>query len=239
MIEHLSCSVDRDEMLRYLGYKGQELTSDLEGRIDAVVKLCEDKLLPVGCFSFFPIKSMGKVGEEPCVELEGAKVVLPGQSMQEHLEGAREVVLLAVTVGMRFEQEFQRLSATDPLASVIYDAAGSSLVEVAADALEDIIVQQAVDRGFVTNWRFSPGYGDLPLSVQPDVVGALRADVRLGITVLDSYFLLPSKSVTAVIGLFEPNKPQKGAPSPCSVCSLRATCEMRRRGVVCHGRTRT
>ena len=244
----LSCQVDRAEALRYLGYRGQELTGDLADRIDEVIARVEGDLRPDGLFAVFPVRTAGEGGARegaasrdaavPRVELEGASVVLEGSSIAEHLRGAREVALMAVTLGARSEQELRRLSALEPLDAVLYDAACSSLVEAAADALEDQVVSAALERGLVTNFRFSPGYGDLPLAAQPAIVRALRADVRLGLTVLPTNLLLPTKSVTAVIGLFDAVPPQAGQASPCAACQLRATCEMRKRGVVCHGRTR-
>ena len=239
----LSCQVDRAEALRYLGYRGQELTGDLAGRIDEAIARVEGDLRPDGLFAVFPVRTAreGAASRDaavPRVGLEGASVVLEGSSIAEHLRGAREVALMAVTLGARSEQELRRLSALEPLDAVLYDAACSSLVEAAADALEDQVVSAALERGLVTNFRFSPGYGDLPLAAQPAIVRALRADVRLGLTVLPTNLLLPTKSVTAVIGLFDAVPPQAGQASPCAAFQLRATCEMRKRGVVCHGRTR-
>lgn len=244
----LSCRVDRAEALRYLGYRGQELTDDLAGRIDGVIARVERDLRPDGIFAVFPVRRAGedgtgkrdaaRDGAVPRVELEGANVVLEGASIVEHLHGAREVALMAVTLGARSEQELRRLSALDPLDALLYDAACSSYVEAAADALEDQVVSAALERGLVTNFRFSPGYGDLPLEAQPAIVRALRADVRLGLTVLPTNLLLPTKSVTAVVGLFDAAPPQADRGVPCAACQLRATCEMRKRGVVCHGRTR-
>ncbi|MBR3258643.1 MAG: vitamin B12 dependent methionine synthase, partial [Eggerthellaceae bacterium] len=46
-----------------------------------------------------------------------------------------------------------------------------------------------------------PGYGDLPLEVQPDLLGLLDASRRLGITLSDSLLMSPTKSVTAIVGL--------------------------------------
>ena len=91
----------------------------------------------------------------------------------------------------------------------------------------------------VTNGRFSPGYGDFPLEAQPSIVRTLRADIRLGLTVLPTHLLLPTKSITAVLGLFDVLPSRHEENEACASCALRATCEMRKRGVVCHGRTRT
>ena len=56
-------------------------------------------------------------------------------------------------------------------------------------------------RGLYLRPRFSPGYGDFPLSCQPQLLGCLEAGKRNGITLTDSYLMAPSKSVTAVIGV--------------------------------------
>lgn len=228
--------VDRDEALRYLGYRGQEVTDELLARMDAVMGRCEEMLRPDGRFSVHPIAREERRGV-PAIVLGGTNLVFEGEDICAHLEGAKEAAVMAVTLGARSEMELQRLSATDPLEAVVFDAACSSLVEVVADAWEDRIVHEALERGLVTNWRYSPGYGDFPLDAQPAIVRALRADTALGLTVTDSCFLVPSKSVTAVIGLFEQD-PGRKPEVPCARCKLRATCEMRKRGVVCHGRTR-
>ena len=48
--------------------------------------------------------------------------------------------------------------------------------------------------------RFSPGYGDLPLSVQPAFAQELDLE-SLGVAVTDSYLLVPQKSITALVGV--------------------------------------
>jgi cobalamin-dependent methionine synthase I len=55
--------------------------------------------------------------------------------------------------------------------------------------------------GFKAHPRFSPGFGDLPLTVQAEILGLLDAGRRMGITLSDSFLMAPSKSVTAIIGL--------------------------------------
>ena len=49
--------------------------------------------------------------------------------------------------------------------------------------------------------RFSPGYGDVPLSLQRDVLAVLDAQRKLGITLSDTFFMTPCKSVTAFVGI--------------------------------------
>ena len=79
--------------------------------------------------------------------------------------------------------------------------------------------------------RFSPGYGDLPLSLQPKICAALDTQRRLGLYVTESYLMNPSKSVTAIIGLSD--WPQMARIRGCTYCSMRETCKLRVGGKHC------
>ena len=134
-------SVDRAEVLRYMGYAGQRLTDELDARIDEVVARCLAVARPAGAWEVFEVAGREPMGEGvPSVQLAGASLRLEGESIQKHLAGAVAVGVMAVTVGMGVERELRRLSLSDPVAQVIFDAAGTTVVERAADACEASIV---------------------------------------------------------------------------------------------------
>lgn len=174
-------------------------------------------------------------GLVPQVALAGCGLVLEGNSIAEHLRGACKVALMACTLGAVSEREMRKHEAISVADGVMFGSCCSAFVEAAANVTEGLIVGFAHDMGLTTNWRFSPGYGDLPLSAQPALLKALDASRRLGIAVTSTNMLVPVKSVTAVLGLFE--KPADGgeARDACAICRLRDGCELRKRGVTCHG----
>ena len=175
-------------------------------------------------------------GLVPRVALEGCDLILEGNSIAEHLRGACKVALMACTLGAVSEREMRKHEAISVADGVMFGACCSALVEAAANITEDLVVRFALDMGMSTNWRFSPGYGDLPLNVQPVFLKALDASRRLGISVTSTNMLVPVKSVTAVLGLFE--KTADGGEArvdACAICRLRDGCELRKRGVTCHG----
>ena len=152
-------------------------------------------------------------------------------------------ILLAVTVGMQSEMLLRReraLSATDGL---LVDACASSLVEQAANVLNAHIVEEATARNLAATSRFSPGYGDLSLSCQPAFLVASGADRALGIHATAAHLLVPTKSITAVIGLrSHPNPAREGGASTaptegirCSTCPVADTCALRAEGRTCYG----
>ncbi len=57
------------------------------------------------------------------------------------------------------------------------------------------------DRSAYFRPRFSPGYGDLPLALQPDLLHFLNAQRWVGITVGKTLLMSPMKSVTAIMGI--------------------------------------
>lgn len=235
MVEQLKVdSVDRAEVLRYLGHRGQEVTPELETRLAESVARCLEVARPRACLRAFDVaeRTVSETGV-PELRLAECALRLEGTSIAEHLAGAVSVGVMAVTLGVGVDQELRRLSLTDPLGQVLFDAAATAAIERAADAAEALLVADAAARGLYTNWRFSPGYGDLPLSCQPTLLAALDAQRRLGVTLTPSLLMVPTKSVTAVVGYFE--APQKGARPGCSACNLRDWCTLRRAGTPCTG----
>ena len=134
---------------------------------------------------------------------------------------------------MASEQRLRVLSSQNPLEGAVFDAACSALVESAADALNCEIESAAQAAGLSCNARFSPGYGDLPLAVQPTVLATLNATRLCGITATPTNLLMPTKSITAFIGLFEGDPHSSDAVSSCAGCRVVSGCPFRARGTRC------
>ncbi len=226
-------ALDRKEVLRYLGYRGQEVTPELDARLDAAIASC----LAIGraraSIAVYDVAGREELPDgTPQVTLADTALTLVGTSMQRHMRGARKVGVLAVTIGMGVERELKRLSLTDRLGQVLFDAAATTMVERAADAAEATLVGMAAREGLYTNFRFSPGYGDMPMQTQHVLLDALDAR-RLGITLSPTLLMTPTKSVTAVVGMFD--APQPSTHASCADCFCRAFCNLRAAtGRTCH-----
>jgi hypothetical protein len=214
----------KDEVLRYMGIASAvdagvagageagamaatapaatTLGPELAARIDTVMADAAARFEPHFVWRSFPVEERKGAGSSFVARLAGG-LELPGASMEAHLAGCSEVALLAVTLGPEPERA-QLACGGKPLDALIYDACANEAVELGADAAEDAIIAAAAERGLATTWRFSPGYGDLPLAVQPALLQALDAGKRLNLRLTPQMMMVPSKSVTAVIGLFDP-----------------------------------
>lgn len=187
-----------------------------------------------------------RVAAERCVDVASARscvrtfdardpdVALSGARLKEHLAGAVEVTLFCVTLGAAVDRELRLLAATNPFGEAVFDAVASAATERLADAIEADVRAKARARGLFCGWRFSPGYADTPLAEQTRVLALLDAARTAGITCTSSHLMVPTKSVTAIIGVHE--EPQEGLASTCGICDLRRFCTLRRRGVTCGNR---
>ena len=112
--------------------------------------------------------------------------------------------------------------------ALVLDALASAMTEEFCDSAENEM--KAKLPGNFT-WRFSPGYGDYPIELQPDMIRFLNADKLIGLTATESNILIPRKSVTAVIGVSEDEQEQ--ALRGCAVCKMRENCRYRKDGGHC------
>ena len=227
---------DRAQALSYLGYNGHKLREKLARRIEDMIAQTETELVPHGVRRAFAVDATGLDAQgNPCIRLVGSTVQLTGTDIYRHLKDADWCMLMAVTLGVESERRMTMLESQRMGDAVIFDAACSAYVEAACDVMGEQAMQQAHELGYGTNWRFSAGIGDCPIDAQPAILAALDAGRILGLTATDSCLLLPSKSITGMIGIFsDPQASTTKGPS-CRLCHLLGNCVFRQRGVTCYG----
>ena len=218
----MSMRPDVSEALRYLGapHPPEELRREAERLADELAAAVQPRYV----YRIFEIEHL-----PDSVRLQGANADLTGSSARAMLAGCGQAALLACTLGARFDAKLLALQARDMAKAVMFDALGSALVEAGCDEAERDVSRRFP--GVYLTDRFSPGYGDLPLALQPRLCAALDAGRRLGLTVSQSLLMNPVKSVTAVIGLSD--TPQPARLRGCACCNLRETCTIRKGGSTC------
>ena len=103
---------------------------------------------------------------------------------------------------MQFDRLIARYGITAPAKAVLLQALGSERIEAFCDELCRDISKLEGKVGNTIRPRYSPGYGDLPLEIQREVFSALDCTKNIGISLSDSLFMTPTKSVTAIIGIY-------------------------------------
>ena len=194
----INAQVDEKDALRYLGHRGQPLGEDLAVVFQNVAAKV-NALQATGVAKQFPVARVAPEG----VRLAGTSLVLPGSHIARHVGTAQAVLLLAVTLGFACERLLRQTACVHAVQGLMADACASSMVENAAEVFSNTLAYEVASQGFTCGKRFSPGYGDFPLSVQPAFLETLGATKTLGIQVTPGDLMVPTKSITAVIPLFE------------------------------------
>lgn len=214
---------DRDEVLRYMGVPPQKA----DAAACALVDECAGQLLnaatPRWCGQMFDLS----------VEPDGVRLdndlLLGGQELKAHLDGCQQAVVFCATLGADVDTLIRRAQYTDMARALALDCCASALVEQLCDRIEAYIHAQLP--GLHSPYRYSPGYGDLPLGVQPALLAALDAHRLIGLSATDSHIMTPRKSVTAILGLAD--SPILTHKRSCALCPNADSCQLRKSGGHC------
>ena len=185
--------ISKSEAARYMGIRivPDDMTAELLDRYEKIVR---SRLKPIYVYREAEVKFSAEG-----IYLSGLSVPLTGKSIAKLLQGCDRAVVLAATVSAEADRLIREISVTDMAAAVVTDALCSAAIEQLCDRAEieifgDILKEQRT-------YRFSPGYGDLPIELQTYLLTYLNAQRRIGLSCTDSYLLTPTKSVTAIIGI--------------------------------------
>lgn len=118
---------------------------------------------------------------------------IPSAGLARHLAGHTRGILFAATVGLEIDRLIARYSEPSPARALFFQAIGTERIEALCDRF-------CADMKAATS-RFSPGYGDWPLSFQEDIFRALDCPRKIGVSLNESLLMSPSKSVTAIFAV--------------------------------------
>lgn len=210
-------NINKNEILKYLGYRTGEVPEDIMEEIDEAISIVKKCARPKYVFRFFDKDD------------EVLKEIAVGRDMAELLRSSFKVILFAVTLGNEIEMEIRKLSFTNLSMSVVVDATASAAIEAFAEEL-DKSFQKEFSEFYLTD-RFSPGYGDMPISIQNYFLTAINAKKEIGITTTAEGIMTPRKSITAIMGVSKEVQPHRHRG--CENCRLFRNCEFRKRGENC------
>ena len=190
--EYPAPEVNRREILRYMQAKGDD--GALDALINRGLALSLDKLSYKVCFAEFPV-----------IECDGTLdfgfALTDSRDLKKCLDGCGSIILFAATVGIELDRLILRYSRLEPSMALCLQAIGAERAEALCDAFCDEMAAQYSAQDKSLRPRFSAGYGDLPLSLQREIIATLNTSRNIGVSLNESLLMSPSKSVTAIIGI--------------------------------------
>ena len=176
--------VNRGEVLRYMGCKGEQS--------EAVLALVEDCLAQLGqvceprhLTAVFPLSLSGEGW------IDGGCFRVRSENLSRNLADCHKMIVFAATLGTGADHLIHKYSRLEMSRAVVLQAASAAMIE----------------------------------ECQPALLGTLEAGKRIGIKLTDSLLMMPSKSVTAVMGISK--KPHRCDVRGCEACG-KTDCAYRR-----------
>ncbi len=206
--------LNRSEAIRYLGGAGIQMNDQMEVLMDECEKMVLEKAAP----KFLYIEL-----DLPCDTIMG------GRDIANHLDGCEKAILMCATLGAEIDKLIRISQISDMAKAVVLDSLASVAVEQVCNKVDEIIAEKY--DGYYMTFRFSPGYGDYPISLQQDFLRMLDAPRKIGLTTNENFLLMPTKSVTAVMGLSK--NPIERKKRGCAICNMRGKCRFRKNGEHC------
>ena len=163
------------------------------------------------------------------INVLGTKLILTGEDIKLHLKDCYGIVLMCATLSYKIDELIRRTQIEDMAKAVVINSLSSVAIEQICDNIEKEIHAKTYNQ--YKTWRYSPGYGDLPIELQKDILTTLDAQRKIGLCTTTSMTLTPIKSVTAIIGLS--NTPVTPKKRGCMGCNLKEICQYRKAGNHC------
>lgn len=164
------------------------------------IRRCSDRLDEVMLFRYAYTRTPVDFPDEGVCRFDFATV--RSRDLYRNLHGCREAFVFAVTLGMGVDRLLYRLRLTSQAEEFITDALASAAAETLCERANEALRSEAAFLGEAAlRPRFSPGYGDVELSVQKPLLQRLQAEKTLGIALNRAYLMTPTKSVTAIAGI--------------------------------------
>ena len=123
--------------------------------------------------------------------------IFKSERLADNLKGCSRVCIFGATLGTECDRLLRTYSNKDITRTMVLQACLASKIEEICDALEDTLKAQ----GLNLRQRYSPGYFDLDINENKKIFSMIELTKRIGLTITDTCQMVPTKSVTAFIGI--------------------------------------
>lgn len=254
----MKLEIKRSEVLRYLQASKNLKDKNINRLIEELSAEINDLIKARFLYQNFPIE----ITDEG-IKVKGTTLTLKGRSIKKHLSNSNEIYIMAATLGAQVDKRIAYYEKVSVTKAMIFDACATTAIEEICDQVEAKIKEEIIATGNEDlTFRYSPGYGDLGIEIQKEILRILKAAKKIGLTASKYNMLLPTKSVTAIIGVIsekiksdkEDKNIEKNTSSEnktnkleanleardlefedrhCKNCLLYEDCELRRKGIYC------
>lgn len=204
----------KTEILRYSGAKTED--DEIMEILLSSFREIRKKLTYSVCYDKFSVEVIGDVCDFGAFKIES-------KALAKNLSGCKSAIIFGATVGFQIDRLIAKYGNLSPSKALMLQAIGAERIEALCDSFCEMVARQEDKK---LKPRFSPGYGDVPLSVQKDIFRVLDCSKQIGLCLNDSMLMSPSKSVTAIAGITDEKYQASKKINKCKNCA-KIDCEFR------------
>lgn len=184
---------DKKMALRFMGCK------DFSGDTVSIYDRCLEEYKKVALFKAVYRKTSVIFYGEKGIRFDFGEI--ESADLRKNLEGCRSAFIFAATSGSAVDRLIMKETRLSAAYGMVTDCIASSGIEAFCDKINDELKE-----GRSLKPRYSPGYGDVSLTCQNDILSFVDAYRKIGLTLTETYLMTPIKSVTAIVGIMEENQ---------------------------------
>ena len=203
------------ETLRYLGYGKHSVDESTLHLISESFEKLDTMKRERFVYRFFEVEQV----EENILQIDSIQI--KSKDLSKNLAGCTRCAIFVATLGVEIDTYIRKCTMLDMAKTVILQACAATLMEELCDHIEDTIREEVrkeymqkeriqrerIQREDIQKEnmrlkpRFSAGYGDLNIAYQEQILAIVEAQKKIGVTLTDSFMMVPTKSVTAFVGI--------------------------------------
>lgn len=184
--------MNKAEILRYMRTSSKTENQQILSLVDKAIEIVETCSTPKSLYRIFDCTVTEDSLTIDTVEFKSKKLA-------QNLKGCKKVVMFGATLGTECDRQIHIASTTNVALAMALQATAAAKIEEVCDALEATIKNE---HNVQLRQRYSPGYFDLDITEQKKFFSLLELQKRIGLTLTDTCEMLPTKSVTAFIGIY-------------------------------------
>jgi len=223
LLSHVRLSVERDDLLRSMGYPDPSRVSEPVRRVCAEqIERLPDLAQPWGTCAEVAIVCAGRHR----VDLASG-ATLHSRRLAALVRGARSLQICLVTLGAAVSAETERLMAANAAVDAFALACAATVATHGLVAhLRQRICADAERHGCSATYPYGPGYTGWELRDLPQLFGRFT-DPSVPVRLNEQWMMTPPHSLLVVMGLVPGRQRQRHELVPCRVCDL-DPCSLRR-----------
>ncbi|MCC7202596.1 MAG: hypothetical protein IT393_08060 [Nitrospirae bacterium] len=171
----------------------EHISRDIKNAIDLGYSLIKGS----ACYRTFRIEEVSNDTER--VSIRESDNLFSGDNLLRLLKKCDYATLLVCTIGKAIVEKIDEITGASLADAFYLERVAAWMADYMAEQVGGIVETEIIKNGYKPTFRYAAGYGDWGLEAQSEIMRLTEAE-KIGVSVTESFIMMPRFSVSAVIG---------------------------------------